>query len=128
MDVINALGRAITIRGKPQVLRCDNGSEFASTEFGQWAYWKSIAIDFSRPGKPTDNALVELFNGRIRQELLNPSWFDTLEQARREAGTWRRDYNGIRPHRSLGNRSPRENVFSVRTRPRECLKSLVALV
>jgi putative transposase len=73
---------------------------------------KREGIDFSRPGKPTDNAHIESFNGRVRQELLNPSWFDTIEQARREAGAWRRDYNEIRPHRSLGNKSPKEFVLA----------------
>lgn len=111
-DVIAVLRRAIGKRGKPQALRCDNGSEFTSSEFDQWAYWNGIRIDYSRPGKPTDNAHVESFNGRVRQELLNPSWFDTLEQARREAGAWRRDYNEIRPHRSLGNKSPKEFVLA----------------
>jgi putative transposase len=67
-----------------------------------------VTLDFSRPGKPTDNAYVESFNGRVRQELLNPSWFDTLKAARRAAGEWQRDYNENRPHRSLGNRTPRE--------------------
>lgn len=111
-DVIAVLKRAIAKRGKPATLRCDNGSEFTSTEFDQWAYWNRIAIDFSRPGKPTDNAFCESFNGRVRQELLNPSWFDTLEQAQREAAVWRRDYNEIRPHRSLGNKSPKEFVLA----------------
>jgi putative transposase len=63
MDVIKALRRAIARHGKPQTLRCDYGSEFTLMEFDQWASWNSIAIDFSRPGKPTDNALVESFNG-----------------------------------------------------------------
>jgi putative transposase len=112
IDVITALRRAIARYGKPQTLRCDNGSEFTSTDFDQWAHWNKVAIDFSRPGKPTDNAHVESFNGRVRQELFNPSWFDTIEQARREAGAWRRDYNEIRPHRSLGNKSPREFVLA----------------
>jgi putative transposase len=69
-DVINVLRRAIAKRGKAQTLRCDNGSEFTSTEFDQWAYWNGITIDFSRPGKPTDNAHIASFNGRVRQELL----------------------------------------------------------
>jgi len=112
MDVIATLRRAIAKRGKPRTLRCDNGSEFTSTEFDQWAYRNNSTIDFSRPGKPTDNAHVESFNGRVRQELLNSSWFDTIEQARREAGAWRRDYNEIRPHRSLGNKSPKEFVLA----------------
>ncbi len=111
-DVIAILRRVTAKRGKPTTVRCDNGSEFTSTEFDQWAYWNQIAIDFSRPGKPTDNAFIESFNGRVRQELLNPSWFDTLEQAQREAVSWRRDYNEIRPHRSLGNKSPKEFVLA----------------
>ena len=72
MDVITALRRAIARRGKPQTLRCDNGSEFTSTEFDQWTYWNKITIDFSRPGKPTDNAHIESFNGRVRQEFAQP--------------------------------------------------------
>ena len=111
-DVISILRKVTAQRGKPSTLRCDNGSEFTSTEFDQWAYWNQITIDFSRPGKPADNAFIESFNGRLRQELLNPSWFDTLEQAKREAMAWRRDYNEIRPHRSLGNKSPKEFVMA----------------
>jgi putative transposase len=111
-DVIRVLRRITAKRGKPKTLRCDNGSEFTSTEFDQWAYWNGVAIDFSRPGKPTDNAFIESFNGRVRQELLNPSWFDTLEDAQREARIWRQDYNEIRRHRSLGNKSPKEFVLA----------------
>ncbi len=91
---------------KPKILRCDNGSEFTSSQFGQWAYFDDVAIDFSRPGKPTDYAYIDSFNGRVRQELLNASWFDTIEQARRESAAWRSDYNEIRPRRSLANKSP----------------------
>ena len=99
-------------RGLPKFLFCDNGSEFTSQIMDLWAYHHQVRIDFSRPGKPTDNAFIESFNGRVRQELLNPSWFDTLEQARREVSAWRRDYNEIRPHRSLGNKSPNEFVLA----------------
>ncbi len=73
-DVISVLRRAIPKYGKPQTLRCGNGSEFTATEFDQWARWNKIAIDFSRPGKPADSARVESFDGRVRQELLNPCW------------------------------------------------------
>lgn len=107
-DVISVLRHVVADRGLPQTIRCDNGTEFTATRFDQWAYWNRIEIDFSRPGKPTDNAFIESFNGSVRRELLNPSWFDTVEQARREAGVWRRDYNEIRPHRSLDNKSPKE--------------------
>jgi len=111
-DVIDVLRRVVAGRGVPKTIRCDNGTEFTATRFDQWAYWNRIEVDFSRPGKPTDNAFIESFNGRVRQELLNPSWFDTLEHARRDVAAWRRDYNEIRPHRSLGNKSPKEFVLA----------------
>lgn len=107
-DVIEVLNRIIARRGAPAALRCDNGTEFTATAFDQWAYWNHVQIDYSRPGKPTDNAFIESFNGRVRQELLNGSWFLTIEAARRATRAWRRDYNENRPHRSLGNITPRE--------------------
>lgn len=106
-SVANVLRRAMAERGKPQAIRCDNGTEFTALAVDQWAYWNKITLDFSRSGKPTDNAYVESFNGRVRQELLNPSWFDILDSARRAAGEWRRDYNENRSHRSLGNKTPK---------------------
>jgi putative transposase len=75
------LNRIIVSRGAPTALRCDNGTEFTATAFDQWAYWNHVQIDYSRPGKPTDNAFIESFNGRVRQELLNGSWFPTIEAA-----------------------------------------------
>lgn len=110
-NVVDVLRRVTKKYGRPKTLRCDNGSEFTSSEFDQWAYVSEVAIDFSRPGKPTDNAYIESFNGRVRQEWLNASWFDTIEQARRQMAAWRSDYNEIRPHRSLDNKSPREFVL-----------------
>jgi len=73
-----------------------------------WAYWNKVALDFSRPGKPTDNAFCESFNGRVRQELLNATWFETLEHAQAMTAAWRVEYNNHRPHRSLGNTTPAE--------------------
>ena len=107
-DVIAVLTRLVMRRGAPQAIRCDNGAEFTATAFDQWAYWNQITVEFSRPGKPTDNAFIESFNGSVRRELLNASWFDTLDQARRAARVWRRDYNENRPHRSLANKTPQE--------------------
>jgi putative transposase len=104
-DVIEVLNAH---RGAPAALRCDNGTEFTATAFDQWVYWNHVQIDYSRPGKPTDNAFVESFNGRVRQELLNGSWFLTIEAARRATRAWRRDYNENRPHRSLDKITPRE--------------------
>jgi putative transposase len=106
-DVAQALTRIVGERGKPRQIRCDNGPEFVSKALDQWAYWNKVELDFSRPGKPTDNAFIESFNGRVRQELLNASWFETLDQAREMTSAWRAEYNDHRPHRSLGNASPK---------------------
>ena len=107
-DVAQALTRIVGERGRPRQIRCDNGPEFISKALDQWAYWNKVELDFSRPGKPTDNAFIESFNGRVRQELLNASWFETLDQAREMTSAWRAEYNEHRPHRSLGNTSPKE--------------------
>ena len=74
----------------------------------QWAYLNGVDLDFSRPGKPTDNAFIEAFNGRLREECLNENWFLSLEDARDKVGTWREEYNRLRPHSALGNLSPEE--------------------
>jgi putative transposase len=107
-DVAQVLTRIVSERGKPRQIRCDNGPEFISKALDQWACWNKVELDFSRPGKPTDNAFIESFNGRVRQELLNASWFETLDQAREMTSAWRAEYNEHRPHRSLGNTSPKE--------------------
>lgn len=88
--------------------RCDNGSEFACIAMDQWAYNNEIRMDFSRPGKPTDNAFCESFNGPVRKELLNASWFWILETARSAAAKWQRHSNTERLHRSLGHKTPEE--------------------
>lgn len=107
-DVAQVLTRVVAERGKPRWIRCDNGPEFISKALDQWAYWNKVELDFSRPGKPTDNAFCESSNGRVRQELLNASWFDSLDQARAMTAAWRTEYNDHRPHRSLGNITPTE--------------------
>jgi len=84
-DVVTILSRAVSKRGKPIAIRCDQGTEFTAEALDQWAYNNGIELDFSRPGKPTDNAFAESFNSSVRKELLNTSWFDTLEAARRAA-------------------------------------------
>jgi putative transposase len=73
-----------------------------------WAYQNGVKIDFSRPGKPADNAFVESFNGTFRAECLDAHWFNDLNEAKRIIEDWRREYNESRPHRSLGERTPRE--------------------
>jgi putative transposase len=79
-----------------------------------WAYNNGIELDFSRPGKPTDNSFAEAFNATVRKELLNTSWFDTLVSARRAARAWRKDYNTFRPHRSLVNKTPQAFALSAK--------------
>ena len=86
----------------------NNGPEFTSKRLDQWAYLNGVKLDFSRPGKPTDNAFIEAFNGRFRQECLNENWFLSWEDAEEKVESSRRHYNGERPHGALGNLSPRE--------------------
>jgi putative transposase len=95
-------------RGVPKLLFCDNGSEFTSQATDLWAYQNGVKIDFSRPGKPTDNAFVESFNSTFRTECLDAHWFTDLNDARRLIEAWRQEYNESRPHRSLGERTPNE--------------------
>jgi putative transposase len=106
-DVVAVLRRACRERGMPKILRCDNGTEFVAKPLGQWAFWNKVGLDFSRPGKPTDNAFIESFNGGVRRELLNPSYFETIDQARTAARVWRDEYNDVRPHSMLANRTPK---------------------
>lgn len=84
MDIIAAE------RGAPAAIKTDNGSEFAGRVMDRWAYENGVEIDFSRPGKPTDNAWTESFNGSLRQECLNAHWFLSLDDARRKIEKWRR--------------------------------------
>jgi putative transposase len=106
--VIAALERAAGPRGLPERLVCDHGSEFSSRLFLSWARGRGIALDFIRPGKPADNAYVESFNGRLRDECLNEQFYLDLADARRSIERWRRYYNRVRPHSSLGRATPAE--------------------
>ena len=84
----------------------DNGSQFTSKELDLWAYGNQVILDFSRPGKPTDNAFIEAFNRRFRLECLNQHWFLDLQDATMKINTWRQDYNQVRPHGAIDNRVP----------------------
>ncbi|OAD98095.1 transposase (plasmid) [Pantoea sp. OXWO6B1] len=95
-------------RPLPQLLKTDNGSEFAGKMLDKWGYERGIRIDFSRPGTPTDNATVESFNGRLREEGLNENGFMSLEDARSKIEAWRIHYNQRRPHSALGWMTPSE--------------------
>ena len=107
-EVIEALADGMLWRGVPENIRSDNGPEFVSKVLDQWAYRNGVKLDFSRPGKPTDNAYVESFNGSLRDECLNVNWFLSLDDARGKIEAWRRHYNESRPHRALGERTPNE--------------------
>lgn len=107
-DVIMVLDEVCTQLGYPSTIRVDQGSEFVSRELDLWAYLHGVELDFSRPGKPTDNAFIESLNGKFRTECLNTHWFMSLEDAREKMEDWRRDYNEQRPHSAIGNRRPVE--------------------
>ena len=107
-DVVRVLEGVSSQRGKPQTIRVDNGPEFISRSLDMWAYFNGVKLDFSRPGKPTDNAFIESFNGRLRDECLNQHWFLSLDEAQAVTEAWRDDYNRVRPHGALGNQTPFE--------------------
>ena len=105
-DVVATLDRVCTEVGFPRTIRVDLGSEFISRDLDLWAYHRGVILDFSRPGKPTDNAFIEAFNGRFRSECLNTHWFLTLADAREKVEAWRRYYNEDRPHGAIGYKPP----------------------
>jgi putative transposase len=111
-DVVNVLNRVRYERGKPETIRVDNGPEFISKALDLWAYQQRSNLQFSRPGKPTDNAFIESFNGSFRSECLNVHWFLSLQDAKEKIETWRLNYNEFRPHSSLGYKTPAELVVS----------------
>ncbi|KQQ19572.1 transposase [Methylobacterium sp. Leaf122] len=100
-------------------MQVDNGPEFVSKALDRWAYENGVTLDFSRPGKPADNALVESFNGRLRDECLNANWFLSLADARSKIEAWRRHYNESRPHTALGWRTPQEFALAAALQPAE---------
>lgn len=106
--VARVLDQVAIERGYPKSIKVDNGPEFTSKALDQWAFERHVKLDFIRPGKPIENAFIESFNGRLRDECLNDVWFTSLKQARVEIESWRTDYNEIRPHSALGNKTPLE--------------------
>jgi putative transposase len=108
--VIGVLEKLADTRGLPEVITVDNGPEFASKALDEWAYRKGIKLSFIRPGKPIENAFAESFNGRLRDECLNTNWFLNLKHARDVIEEWRIDYNTVRPHSSLGGKTPEEFI------------------
>ncbi|MFZ0637016.1 MAG: IS3 family transposase [Candidatus Acidiferrales bacterium] len=112
-DVVEVLNRLRFERSAPKMLFCDNGSEFTSQIMDLWAYQNGVKIDFSRPGKPGDNAYIETFNGTLRAECLDTHWFGTLAEAKESIEAWRKEYNDSRPHRALGERTPHEFAHEI---------------
>ncbi len=106
--VVEALELIASRRGYPKRIVNDNGPEFTSRALDSWASSHGVTLDFIEPGKPTQNAFAESFNGKFRDECLNQHWFVNLQQARRDIENWRNDYNHVRPHSSLGNKAPVE--------------------
>jgi putative transposase len=107
-DVVRTLEQLRFDRGLPERIYCDNGTEFVSAAMDVWAYTNGVILDFSRRGKPTDNAGIESFNGRFRSECLNVHWFHSIEDAITKIEAWRQDYNENHPHRALRGLSHNE--------------------
>ena len=106
-QVLEGLAQA---RGYPKSIVCDNGPEFIGRALDTWAYEHKVLLDFIQPGKPSQNAFAESFNGKFRDECLNQNWFLNMREARELIENWRLDYNNKRPHSSLGQLTPSEYV------------------
>lgn len=109
--VVSAFEAHVSPSKLPQSLTVDHGTEFTSKALEAWAFYRGVQLDFTRPGKPTDNSHIESFNGRLRDECLNVHQFLSLDHAKRVIEAWRQDYNERRPHSSLGDLTPREFVI-----------------
>jgi putative transposase len=112
--VTRILERAALFRGLPGAIRTDQGPEFTGKALDQWAYRNGVELRLIEAGKPMQNAYVESFNGRFRDECLNDHWFTSLTEARATVAAWRRDYNECRPHSAIGYLTPAE--FAARHR------------
>lgn len=112
--VVAVLALLVAMRGRPDSIRVDNGPEFISTVLDAWACEQQISLHFIRPGKPSENGHIESFNGKLRDECLNTNWFVDLADAQEKIELWRRDYNEVRPHSSLGYLSPTEYINQLR--------------
>jgi putative transposase len=106
--VVQFLEYATLVEGSPGAIQVDNGPEFICMALDKWAFEKGVKLYFSRPGKPTDNAYIESFNGKLRDEFLNMNWFLNMQDLKSKAAEWKRYYNEDRPHSSLGYKTPIE--------------------
>lgn len=108
--VVEVLDRVGNERGFPNTIVLDNGPEFISRALDRWAYERGVQLLHIQPGKPIQNAFIESFNGTLREECLSQHWFTSVADARRTIEAWRVEYNTVRPHSSLGDRTPAEYV------------------
>lgn len=106
--LVQVFNRLKQTRGLPEMIVCDNGPELISQNLEIWAYQNKVQLKFIEPGKPVQNAYIESFNGKFRDECLNQHWFLNLEDAKKEIELWRKDYNENRPHRSLEMKTPNQ--------------------
>ena len=113
--VTRVLDQAARFRGYPKAIRTDQGPEFTGKALDQWACRHGVQLKLIQAGKPTQNAFIESFNGRFRDECLNDHWFTSLAEARILIATWRQDYNQHRPHSALGYQTPAEFAAKHRT-------------
>lgn len=113
--VTRTLDRLSKERGLPKTIVCDNGPEFQGQALDFWAHRHGVAISFIQPGKPVQNAFIESFNGKLRDECLNETYFTSLSDAQLTIEAWRKDYNQTRPHSSLGDLTPAEFAKNIRS-------------
>ncbi len=122
-EVVRTLDAIAAFRGYPEAVRTDQGPEFTGKALDQWAYDNGVALKLIQAGKPTQNAYIESFNGKFRDECLNEHWFRDLNHARELISNWRLDYNENRPHSALGYLTPSE--FSATTRAESSTGNLI---
>ncbi len=113
--VARTLDRLSGERGLPKAIVCDNGPEFQGQALDFWAHRRGVALSFIQPGKPVQNAFIESFNGKLRDECLNENYFTSLTDAKTTIEAWRKDYNDTRPHSSLGDLTPTEFAMKMRS-------------
>ena len=119
-DVVDVMNQLKMVHlAVPNRIQVDNGSEFISKVLDRWCYENQVILDFSRPGKPTDNPFIESFNGSFRDECLNAHWFLSLEDAREKIESWRVEYNSFRPHSSLGGMTPEEFILPLKKKEKD---------
>lgn len=124
--VVRVLERLRELRGLPEEIVSDNGPEFTGRALDEWAYRHGVTLHFIDPGKPTQNAYIESFNGKLRDECLNANYFLSLDDARRKIEAWRVAYNTARPHSSLGYRSPAEFITAIENNQRSAPDARIA--